>query len=62
VQARIPRVVFGCTDPKGGGVVSRYGIGVDGELNHRFELIGGVLEADASKLLREFFGGLRKRP
>jgi tRNA(adenine34) deaminase len=53
-------VVYGCDDPKGGGVTSRYGIGVDGALNHRFELVRGVREAEASELLRAFFRDLRR--
>jgi len=61
VQARIPVVVYGCDDPKGGGVASRYGIGVDGALNHRFELVRGVMAAEAGALLRDFFAGLRER-
>jgi tRNA(adenine34) deaminase len=59
VQARIPLVVYGCDDPKGGGVSSRYGIGIDGALNHRFELVRGVMEVQASTLLRDFFARLR---
>ena len=59
VQARIPLVVYGCDDPKGGGVVSRYGIGIDGALNHRFELMRGVMEVQSSTLLRDFFARLR---
>jgi len=59
VQARVARVVFGCADPKGGGVVSRYRIGIDGALNHAFALRGGVLAAECAALLREFFAGKR---
>jgi len=55
VQARIRRVVFGCRDPKGGGVTSHFGIGVGGELNHRFELTEGVLADECASLLQEFF-------
>ena len=55
VQARIARVVFGCDDSKGGGMVSRYGIGMDGELNHTFVVEGGVLAEECSRLLKEFF-------
>ncbi len=60
VQARIARVVFGCGDPKGGGMVSRYGIGMDGELNHTFAVEGGVLAEECSRLLKDFFQGKRK--
>jgi tRNA(adenine34) deaminase len=59
VQARVSRVVFGCTDPKGGGVVSMFGIGVDARLNHRFEVVAGVLAPECSDKLRLFFAGLR---
>ncbi|RUM38900.1 MAG: tRNA-specific adenosine deaminase [Desulfobulbus sp.] len=55
VHARIARLVYGAVDPKGGGVVSKYGIGVDGLLNHRFSVTGGVLQEKCSKLLRDFF-------
>jgi len=59
VQARVPLVVYGCDDPKGGGVRSRYGIGVDGALNHRYELVSGVLADESASLLRVFFSRLR---
>ncbi|MFH1435428.1 MAG: tRNA adenosine(34) deaminase TadA [Pseudomonadota bacterium] len=61
VQARIARIVFGCEDPKGGGMVSRYGIGMDGELNHTVEVEGGVLAEECSRLLKDFFRGKRTR-
>jgi tRNA(adenine34) deaminase len=60
VLSRIRRVVFGCRDPKAGAVGSVYAIGVDGRLNHRVEVSGGVLEVECSRLLSEFFGGLRR--
>ena len=55
VHARISRLVFGATDPKGGGVVSRYAIGCDGRLNHSFAVTGGVLSDECAGLLRTFF-------
>lgn len=58
VHARIARLVFGATDPKGGAVVSRYRIGSDGLLNHEFAVTGGVCAEECSHLLRDFF---RKR-
>ncbi len=60
VQARVPLVVYGCDDPKGGGIRSRYGIGLDGALNHRFELVSGVLAEESASLLRSFFADLRR--
>lgn len=58
VHARVARLVFGAVDPKAGAVVSRYEIGTDGQLNHRFEVTGGVLEEECGQLLKDFF---RKR-
>ncbi len=59
VLARVARVVWGCDDPKGGGVTSRYGIGVDPALNHRFEAMGGVLREECAEVLRRFFRARR---
>src|SRR5437763_275848 len=42
VLARVPRVVFGCDDPKGGAVVTLFNIGQDARLNHRFTLERGA--------------------
>lgn len=59
VLARIARVVYGCHDPKGGAVVSKYTVGQDERLNHRFALTNGVLEAQCADELRAFFRALR---
>ena len=55
VHARIERLVFGALDPKAGGVVSRYTLGVDGLLNHRFILEDGCLAEECASLLKNFF-------
>jgi tRNA(adenine34) deaminase len=60
VNARVPRVVYGCDDPKAGAVRSLYSIGNDPRLNHRFELIAGVLASDCSAQLSDFFAALRR--
>lgn len=60
VNARVPRVVYGCDDPKAGAVRTLYGIGSDPRLNHRFELIAGVLAEPCSSQLRDFFAALRR--
>ena len=60
VNARVPRVVYGCDDPKAGAVRTLYGIGSDPRLNHRFELISGVLAEPCSSQLRDFFTALRR--
>jgi tRNA(adenine34) deaminase len=55
VHSRIARVVYGAADPKAGAVASRYRLLDDGRANHRVETHGGVLEAECSALLKEFF-------
>jgi len=55
VLARIDRLVFGAADPKAGFVGSLGDLVRDARLNHRVEVESGVLEADASALLRDFF-------
>jgi tRNA(adenine34) deaminase len=59
VHARVDRVVYGCDDPKAGAVRSLYSIGVDGKLNHRFELTTGVLGDTCSTRLTAFFRRIR---
>lgn len=61
ILARIPRVVFGCFDPKAGAAGSLYDLSNDTRLNHRFELISGVRGGECSRQLSEFFAALRKR-
>jgi tRNA(adenine34) deaminase len=59
VNARIPRVVFGASDPKAGACGSLYQVGLDPRLNHRFEVVPGVLAEECAALLRNYFA--RKR-
>jgi tRNA(adenine34) deaminase len=59
VLARVSRVVFGCTDPKAGAVSTRFGIGLDTRLNHRFEVTSGVLAEECAQRLSRFFAKLR---
>jgi tRNA(adenine34) deaminase len=60
VLARIPRLVFGALDPKAGFCGSLGDLVQDRRLNHRVEVVSGVLAEESSRLLREFFGGLRR--
>jgi tRNA(adenine34) deaminase len=55
VQARVSRVVFGAADPKGGAARTLYRIIDDPRLNHRAEVIGGVLETECRGMIQEFF-------
>jgi tRNA(Arg) A34 adenosine deaminase TadA len=56
---RIRRLVFGAYDPKGGGVEHGPRIYAAAGAQHRPEVVGGVREAEAATLLRDFFRALR---
>jgi len=55
VLARVPRVVFGAWDPKAGMVGSLHDLLRHPRLNHRAEVLAGVLESECAALLSEFF-------
>lgn len=59
VLARVERVVFGAHDEKAGAVGSLWDVVRDRRLNHRPEVVAGVLAADSTALLAEFFAGHR---
>jgi tRNA(adenine34) deaminase len=59
VNARIPRLIYGCDDPKAGAVRTLYQICQDSRLNHRVEVTGGVLAEECAALLRQFFADQR---
>lgn len=61
LQARIPRVVYGAVDPKGGAVDTLYQILSDSRLNHRSDITSGVMEADCGALLTAFFREKRQQ-
>lgn len=61
VQARIPVVIYGCTDPKAGACHSLYQITSDPRLNHRCEVLGGVLADRCAAILSEFFAARRRK-
>jgi tRNA(adenine34) deaminase len=60
VQARIPLVVYGCTDPKAGACDTLYQITSDPRLNHRAQVIGGVLAERCAGVLSAFFAAKRQ--
>ena len=60
VNARIRRLYFGCDDPKAGAVRTLYNLVDDGRLNHRVEVVPGLLAAEGAALLRNFFSRLRQ--
>lgn len=55
VNGRIPRLVYGCDDPKAGAVRTLYQVCTDGRLNHRVDVIPGVRAEECAELLRGFF-------
>jgi tRNA(adenine34) deaminase len=61
INSRIARVVYGARDEKAGALGSVYDIGRDGRLNHRFEVIGGVMEAECAALMQQFFRARRRK-
>ncbi len=61
VLARIGRLVYGCRDPKAGALGSVYDVVRDGRLNHTYRITPGLLEAECSLVLTEFFNGLREK-
>ena len=59
VLARVSRLVFGAYDPKAGAAGSLWDVVRDQRLNHRPEVVAGVLENECGELLRAFFAGHR---
>jgi|SRR5208283_3013940 len=61
VNARLGRLVYGCSDAKGGAVQSLYKLLSDARLNHQVEIVPGVLEDDCATMMKRFFRVLRCR-
>lgn len=59
VNSRLQRIVYGAPDPKAGACWSLYNIPQDRRLNHRIELVAGVLEERCATVLSEFFAAHR---
>ena len=55
IHARVARLVFGAADPKWGAAGSLYNVPQDLRLNHRMEVIPGVLEGECRRVLQDFF-------
>ncbi|MEZ5096394.1 MAG: tRNA adenosine(34) deaminase TadA [Nocardioides sp.] len=62
VQARVARLVFGAYDEKAGAVGSLWDVVRDRRLNHRPEVVAGVLAAESTALLADFFARRRADP
>ena len=61
INARVSRVVYGCTDPKAGAIESLYTLAQDARLNHRYETTSGALASECAARLQTFFSNLRAR-
>ena len=59
IQARVPRLVYGCDDPKGGAVRSCFEMLNHPRLNHRVEVTAGVLADECAAILQSFFAARR---
>ena len=60
VNARVSRLVFGARDLRFGGVRSKFQIADSDVLNHRVEIVEGVMGAECVEMLRAFFGAKRQ--
>jgi len=60
LNARIAQVVFGATDPKAGAAGSVFNLAADERLNHRIEVIPGIMEKECKTLMQNFFKTRRK--
>ncbi|MFS0577524.1 tRNA adenosine(34) deaminase TadA [Sporosarcina sp. 179-K 3D1 HS] len=61
LQSRIPRVVYGARDPKGGCVDSLYRLLNDPRFNHECDVTEGVLAEECGEMLSAFFKAIRER-
>jgi tRNA(adenine34) deaminase len=60
LQARIPTVVYGAADPKAGAVRTLYRLLEDERLNHRCQIVPGVLAGPCGEILTRFFQQQRR--
>jgi tRNA(adenine34) deaminase len=59
IQARIARLIYGCTEPKGGAIQSCFQVLHSPAVNHRVEVTSGVLADDCARALQDFFQSRR---
>ncbi len=59
IQARIPRLVYGADDPKGGAARTCFQILSNPRLNHQVEITAGVLAAECAAVIQSFFAERR---
>jgi tRNA(adenine34) deaminase len=61
VLSRIPRIVFGCHDPRMGAAGSLFNLAEHPDLPHHIDITGGILEDECKALMQDFFQSLRNR-
>ena len=61
IQARVPRLVYGAAEPRGGAVQSCFEVLSHPDLNHRVQVSSGVLASDCSDLIQSFFTARRQQ-
>ena len=59
IHARVEQVIYGAPDPKGGAVDSHLGLTSAPQLNHRIDVVAGILADECGELLRSFFEARR---
>ena len=59
VHARVARIVYGAPDPKTGACGSVFDLAATAKLNHRIDVVGGVLAEECGALLKQFFAARR---
>jgi len=60
LHARVSRIVFGAFDPKWGAAGSLYDLATDFRLNHRIEVVSGILGEECAKVIQDFFKSRRE--
>ena len=61
IQARVPRLVYGAAEPRGGAVQSCFEVLSHPDLNHRVQVTSGVLASDCSDVIQSFFAARREQ-
>ena len=59
IQARVPKLVYGADDPKGGAVCSCFEVLSNSKLNHQVDVISGICAEESASLLQSFFAARR---
>ena len=61
INARIANLYYGAADPKAGAVDSLYHLLDDSRLNHQVRVESGIMQAECSQVLKDFFRAIRRR-